>query len=357
MKNCVFFAPVSGEEAEPAVRARLDELIRRSGCNSVISSGDRVVLKLHFGEQGNKGFVRPSYVSAIAQAAARAGGEPVVSDTNTLYRGRRMNSTDHLKLAYEHGFTPDALKAQVVVPDDTRPENVRAIEANGEYVKTAKIAAIYAGADALIGITHFKGHLMTGFGGAVKNIGMGCATREGKLFQHSDLSPIVVIKKCTGCKACVSVCPAGAITMKNGMAAVDTARCIGCASCIPACKFRAIDLDWEGGGMSIQEKMAEYAMAVLGNKKGKAFFFNFLIKITKECDCLAKDDPRIVPDIGILASEDPVAVDQASLDLVIARAGEDILRKLHPHRDGTRQLAHAAKIGMGSREYLLETIN
>lgn len=357
MKSSVFFAPVSGQETEPAVRDRLDALIRMSACGSVASSGDKVVFKLHFGEQGNTGFVRPSYVAAIVQAVAHAGSEPAVSDSNTLYRGRRMNSTDHLKLAYEHGFTPDALKAQVVIPDDTRPENVCAIAADGEYVKTAKVAAIYAGADALIGIAHFKGHLMTGFGGAVKNIGMGCATREGKLFQHSDLAPIVVIKKCTGCTSCVAVCPAGAITMKNGMAAVDTAKCIGCASCIPACKFTAIDLNWEGGGMFIQEKMAEYAMAVLRNKKGKAFFFNFLIKITKECDCLAKDDPRIVPDIGILASRDPVAVDQASLDLVIARAGTDIFKKLHPHRDGTRQLAHAEKIGMGSRNYRLETID
>ena len=197
---------------------------------------------------------------------------------------------------------------------------------------------------------------MTGFGGALKNIGMGCATREGKLFQHSDLAPIVVIKKCTGCKACMAVCPVGAIKMVNDMAVVDSSKCIGCASCIAACKFNAVDLNWEAGGMFIQEKMVEYAKAVLADKKEKTIFFNFMIKITKECDCLAKDDPRVVPDIGILASADPVAIDQASFDLVTAKAGADVLKELHPHRDSRKQLAWAQKIGLGSLEYDLEMV-
>ncbi|HQO38474.1 MAG TPA: DUF362 domain-containing protein [Candidatus Omnitrophota bacterium] len=356
MKSKVFFAPVSAADTESSTAMKLEALIRTSPFSATIGSGDDVILKLHFGEQGNKGFVRPAYVARIAQAVRDAKGEPIVSDSNTLYRGRRMNSEDHARLAYEHGFTPDALNARVVIPDDTRPQNVSSISLNGEYVKTARIARLYADAGAIIGIAHFKGHLMTGFGGALKNLGMGCATREGKLFQHSDLAPIVVIKKCAGCKACVAVCPSGAITMKNNRAVVDSAKCIGCASCIPACTFKAIDLDWQGGGMLIQEKMAEYALAVLSGKQGKVFFFNFLIKITKECDCIAKDDPRIVPDIGILASSDPVAADQASYDLVTSGAGTDILSRLHPHRDGAKQLAHAQKIGLGSREYALETI-
>jgi uncharacterized protein len=356
MKSDVYFIAVSEKEEESSIGIKVQKLVAASGLLSGLNAGDRAVLKLHFGEEGNTGYVRPSYVAVIADAVMQRKAHPVVSDSNTLYRGRRMNSGDHLTLAREHGFTGETLKAPVVIPDDTQKQNISSIALNGEYVKTARIGKIYADADAIIGIAHFKGHLMTGFGGALKNIGMGCASREGKLFQHSDLAPIVGIKKCTGCKACVAVCPAAAITMKDNMAVVDRSKCIGCASCIAACKFNAVDLNWEAGGMLIQEKMIEYTKAVLQGKTGKSVFFNFLIKITKECDCLAKDDPRVVPDIGILASTDPVAIDQASFDLVTAKAGTDIVKQLHPNRDAAKQLAYAQKIGLGSREYCLETV-
>ena len=356
MKSKVYLLPVSQSDAEESVGLKLRALIENYGVLSAVKAGDKAVLKIHFGEQGNTGYVRPAYAAVIAKAVLEARAVPVISDSNTLYRGRRMNSADHLKLAYEHGFTPDVLKAPVVIPDDALPENVRNVDLDAEHVKTAAICRLYSDADAIIGIAHFKGHLMTGFGGAIKNIGMGCATRKGKLFQHSDLAPIVVIRKCTGCKACMAVCPSAAITMKNNMACVDVSKCIGCASCIAACRFKAVDLNWEAGGMRIQEKMAEYAKAVLLNKKGKTAFFNFLTKITGECDCIARDDPRIIADIGILASADPVAIDQASLDLVTARAGSDILKQIHPNRDAQKQLAHAEKIGIGSREYDLEMV-
>jgi len=356
VKSRVYFIGVQENESEASVSGKVLALVRKSGLFSRINAQDKVVLKLHFGETGNTGYVRPAYVAAVAGGVLEKKAFPVVSDSNTLYRGRRMNSTDHMQLAFEHGFTPEALKADIVIPDDTQKQNTRSVELNGDYVKTAKIGALYRDSNAIIGIAHFKGHLMTGFGGALKNIGMGCATREGKLFQHSDLTPIVVIKKCTGCKACLAVCPAGAIRMENDMAVVDPSKCIGCASCIAACKFNVIDLNWEAGGMLIQEKMMEYAKAALLGKKEKSIFFNFLIKITKECDCLAQDDPRIVPDIGILASDDPVAADQASLDMVTARAGTDILKQLHPHRDGRKQLAYAQKIGLGSMEYDMEMV-
>jgi uncharacterized protein len=356
MSSKVYFIGVSENEAEAGICEKVGTLARESGLFSRVNAADKVVLKLHFGEAGNTGYVRPAYVAAIAGAVLERKGRPVVSDSNTLYRGRRMNSSDHLQLAHEHGFTPGALNAEIVIPDDTLKENIRDVELNGAYVKHAKVGALYRDANAIIGIAHFKGHLMTGFGGSLKNIGMGCATREGKLFQHSDLAPIVVIKACTGCRACLSVCPAGAIRMEHDAAVVDASKCIGCASCIAACKFNVIDLNWEGGGMLIQEKMVEYAKAVLFDKKEKAIFFNFLIKITRECDCIAKDDPRVVSDIGILASADPVAADQAGFDLVTARAGTDILKKMHPHRDGHKQLLYAEKIGLGSTEYELEMV-
>ena len=196
---------------------------------------------------------------------------------------------------------------------------------------------------------------MTGFGGVLKNIGMGCATREGKLAQHSDISPVVDGENCIGCGACEAVCPVSAISLNknNGKANVDGKLCIGCASCIAACDYQAMVVNWAAGGDTIQEKMIEYTKAVLDSRKGKTAYINFAIKITKECDCLAKDDPRISPDIGIFASLDPVSLDSACRDAVIAECGRDIFKELHPERDGNKQLQYAAKLGLGNLEYEL----
>ena len=354
MKSKVYFIGVDANEEESSIVNKLGALLRKSALLSVVKEGDKAALKLHFGEGGNTGYVKPAYVREIVDAVLAQKAQPFLSDTNTLYCGRRTNSSDHLKLAYEHGFTLDAVHANVIIPDDTQKQNVREVELNASHVKTAKIGRVYRDADCLIGIAHFKGHLMTGFGGALKNIGMGCATRDGKLFQHGGMAPVVMKRKCTGCGACVSVCPANAVLVSEGKARVDPAACIGCASCIAACKFSAIDVNWEAGGALIQERMIEYAKAVLMNKQGKAIFYNFLMKITKECDCIAKDDPRVVADIGILASTDPVAIDTASYDLVSEKAGEDIIKRLHPSRSGRDQLKYACDIGLGSMDYELE---
>jgi hypothetical protein len=331
-------------------------LLDASAIFARVKAGQRVALKLHFGEEGNTGFVKPDYCAVIVDAVKQRRAIPFLSDTNTLYSGKRTNSKDHLALAYLHGFTPEKVGAEVIIPDDTRTENVFESSYKGAYVKTAMIARIFQDAGFLVGVAHFKGHLMTGFGGAIKNIGMGCATRAGKLFQHAGIAPCVIKKKCGGCRACIAVCPAAAITLVRDTAVIDPSRCTGCASCIAACTYGAIDVPWESGGNVIQEKMAEYACAVLSGKKGRCAFINFCIKITGECDCLAKDDPRIAPDIGILVSVDPVALDQACCDLVCAAAGRDVFKEAHPKRDGTKQLRHAQDIGLGGREYVLQTL-
>ncbi len=223
-------------------------------------------------------------------------------------------------------------------------------------MKTAKIARFFKEADVIIDVAHFKGHMMTGFGGALKNLGMGCASREGKLEQHSDISPFVIKNRCVGCGACAGVCAVKAIIIKNKKARIKSAQCIGCASCIAACQYNAIDVDWEAGGNVIQEKMVEYTKAVLQGKEKKCVFFNFATKITQECDCLAQDDPRIVPDIGICAASDPVSIDKACLDLVKKRAGKDVFKAVHPKRDGLTQLRYASGLGLGSLEYNLITV-
>ncbi len=351
MRSNVYFTSVKNSDDTPSIGIKLARLIEAGNLLDFIHKGEKVAIKLHFGEKGNTGYVRPEYLRVISEYVLKKEAIPILADTNTLYRGSRTNSKDHLQLAYEHGFTPDNVKAEVVIPDDTQKENVQNVHINGKYIRVAKIVKLFWTADSLVSVAHFKGHLMTGFGGALKNLGMGCATREGKLTQHSDISPFVKKKKCTGCKVCQEVCLAEAIILQDGKSYIDASKCIGCASCIAACKYDAIDLNWEAGGNLIQEKMVEYAKAVLSNKKGKVLFFNFCLKITKECDCLAKDDPRIVADIGILASGDPVAIDKASFELVNTSAGRNILKEAHSKRDGSKQLNYAAKLGLGSLDY------
>ena len=349
----VYFVKVQNLEAMPSVIERLRRLLEKSGILGFLRPQETAAIKLHFGEEGNTGFVKPEYVHLICDAIRKNGADCFISDTNTLYQGRRTNSKDHLALAYEHGFTQEKAGARVVIPDDTRKENVVSIRIDRSFIKTAKIAKVFSDADAIIGVAHFKGHLLTGVGGALKNLGMGCATREGKLAQHSDLSPLVSSERCVGCGECQKVCLTKAIIVADKKAVIDRKKCVGCASCIAACGYNAIEVDWASGGRSAQEKIAEYAYAVLKEKRGKAAFLNFAIKITQECDCLAKDDPRIAPDIGIFASIDPVSIDKACIDVTNKVCGKDIFKEVHPKIEPMRQFRHAVELGLGRLEYQL----
>ena len=351
MRSKVYFVKTSESETQSAISAKLERLLAESRFFDFVSQNASVAVKIHFGEEGNTGFVQPAYLKVICAGLTAKCAHPFLSDTNTLYRGRRTDSGEHKKLAYEHGFRPQACGAEVIIPDDRIKENTTEVEINQKFFKTVKIAKIYTQASALVGVAHFKGHIMTGFGGALKNIGMGMATREGKLSQHSSVSPVVYEEKCVGCAACQKVCPAQAITLKSHKASIDPQKCVGCASCIAACNYSAIDVDWGSGAGFIQEKMIEYAFGVLKNRKGSLAFINFCVKITKECDCLAKDDPRVCPDIGIFASRDPVSIDQACLDAVVKTSGRDIFKELHPQRDGLVQLKYAAELKLGNLEY------
>ncbi len=276
MKSKVFIVRVVNGESGEAVAAKLAKLIKESDSLAFLEKEQSVAVKMHFGEAGNTGYVRPEYIRVVCREIAERGAKPFLADTNTLYNGRRTNSKDHLNLAHEHGFSLENVLAEVIIPDDSSSENVKEIKLNSEYVKVAKIARIFWDAGAIVGVAHFKGHLMAGFGGALKNLGMGCATRSGKLFQHSDIAPIVFTRNCKGCKACVAVCPAGAVILRDEKAFIDAAKCVGCASCIAACKYYAIDVKWESGGDLIQEKMIEYAQAVLSNKKARRYFLIFV---------------------------------------------------------------------------------
>jgi len=356
MKSKVYFVPVNEHDAPELAEEKLFRLLAESSLLRFISPKDRAAIKMHFGEEGNTGFVRPGYLRVICEAIKKSGAAPFLSDTNTLYRGRRVNSLEHLKLAREHGFTEAKVGAEVIIPDDSKKDNVTELKIDKRFIKSAKVVKAFLEVDSIVGVAHFKGHIMTGFGGALKNIGMGCASREGKLAQHSDISPLTIPDNCTGCAECIKVCPAAAITIINKKASIKSTKCIGCASCIAVCNFGAIEVNWGAGGGTIQQKMIEYAWSILHKKENKRAFINFALKITRECDCLAKDDPRISPDVGILASTDPVSVDKASFDLINKACGGDIFKEAHPERDGSIQLRYAAELGLGSLEYELVTV-
>ena len=353
MKSRVYFVGVSNSDSLGSIQEKLSRLLDKSNLFDFVDDGDSIAVKMHFGEEGNTGFVRPEYLRLICDKIKKSKAAPFLSDTNTLYRGRRTNSRDHLLLACEHGFSKDKVGVEVRILDDTKKENIAIVNVNQKSIKNAKIAKIFQQADAIVGVSHFKGHMMTGFGGALKNLGMGCATREGKLAQHSDISPFVIIKNCVGCGACEKICPVKAVSIKNKKSYIDSTKCIGCASCIAACQYNAIEVHWESGGGTIQEKMIEYTKAVLKNKEKKSAFINFALKITKECDCLAKDDPRMAPDVGIFASKDPVSIDKACFDLVNKACQKDIFKEAHPERDGLKQLKYAEELSLGKLDYEL----
>lgn len=346
----VYFIPAQESEGVEAVTAKLGRLLDASDIFSAIKAGGKTAVKIHFGEEGNTGHVRWQYAAYLCSRIKEKGSEPFLSDTNTLYKGRRANSSDHIKVAAEHGFTRQSCGADIIVPEE-KEAGIAEVDTAGKFVRKAKVFRIYLDAGALIDIAHFKGHMMTGFGGALKNIGMGCASREGKLVQHSDVAPIVALNRCEACLECVKHCPSNAIEPRDRKVYIDAAKCIGCAECIGRCSSGAITVDWEAGGSKVSDKMAEYAAALIKTKKGRMACVNFATNITKECDCLAGDDPRIVPDIGIFASSDPVAIDKACYDKVLETSGKDIFKILHPKRDGMAQLKHAANLGAGELQY------
>jgi uncharacterized Fe-S center protein len=313
------------------------------------TENDEVAIKVHFGEKGNTRYVPPGHIRPIIEALRPFKGQLFLTDANTLYRGMRLNATDHLKIAKEHGF--DALKTKIVIADGQSGEEEEEVKISGRIFSGVKIAGGIARAKALIVISHFKGHILFGFGGALKNLGMGCGSRAGKLEMHSKIKPYVNAE-CISCGQCVENCPADAISMRQDeKAVIDPERCIGCAECIAICGSEAIEIPWHGvTSLEAMERCAEYA---LGAAKGKACVcVNFVNHITKDCDCMP-DSEVIGKDVGLVASADPVACDQASYDLVLkTNRNVDIFRKA-TGVDGSHITRYGAAIGLGDNRYVL----
>lgn len=314
-----------------------------------IKTHERVAIKVHFGEQGNTGFVSPEHIQPIIERLKTINQNYFLTDANTLYRGMRYNATDHRRIALEHGF--GILDTPIVIADGDFGEDEQLVEINKDIFQKVKIAPAIAAADVILAVSHFKGHIMFGFGGAIKNIGMGSGSRAGKLEMHSKIRPWVG-SGCTGCGTCVENCATTAITLVNDLAVIKPALCTGCAKCIAICEFGAIDVPWSGAtSRDVMARTAEYACGAIKGKK--CLCITFINKITKDCDCLP--DTRLIGnDVGIVASIDPVACDRAAYDLVLKNHNHtDIFRKV-TGIDGTFLLDYAALTGLGFQEYSLE---
>jgi uncharacterized Fe-S center protein len=311
-------------------------------------SGGKIAIKVHFGEKGNTRFVQPGQIRPIADLLRQKSPDVFVTDANTLYRGMRLNAHDHLRIAREHGF--EKVGVPIVIADGEKGEDEKEIEINKKIFRKVKIAARIAEADAVAVVSHFKGHMLFSFGGAIKNLGMGCGSRSGKLEMHSKIKPSVG-KGCTLCGQCVEVCPAGAIDTGGKKAVIDHAKCIGCARCIAACDVEAVSVPWQGAtSREVIERCAEYACGAVQGKK--IVCITFVNKITSDCDCMG--DSRIIGrDVGIVASADPVACEQAAYDLALRRHdGRDVF-KAATGIDGRHMMEYAESLGLGTRKYVL----
>ena len=353
--------------------AKLQRLCVAAGIKNIDFDKKFVAIKMHFGELGNLSFLRPNYAKAIADLVKEQGGLPFLTDCNTLYPGSRKNALEHIECANINGFNSISTGCQIIIGDGLKgTDDVEVPVKNGEICKTAKIGRAVMDADIFISLAHFKGHEMTGFGGAIKNIGMGCGSRAGKMEQHSSGKVVVNTEKCRGCRRCAKECGSDAITYVDNKAVIDKDICKGCGRCIGACGFDAIrNEQWDAGDL-LDKKMAEYAQAVVQDRP--CFHINMMMDISPNCDCHGENDAAILPNIGMAASFDAVALDQACVDLCQqaepirnSQLGDNLAKSdWHHHHDHfmdsnpnvhwKETLEHAEKIGMGTREYELITL-
>jgi len=355
MQSTVWFTDLSARPGNSLID-KTGALLRAAGIRERTGRGHLTAIKLHFGEKGNTAFIRPVFVRKVVDEIAAAGGRPFLTDTNTLYVGTRSNAVDHLNTAVTNGFAWAVAGAPLVIADGLRGESDVRVPIAGKIYCEVHIGAGIAHADALVVVTHFKGHELCGFGGTLKNLGMGCASRSGKLSQHSSVAPFVDPSGCTGCGTCVAHCPSGAIAVTVSKAAISPEACIGCADCIVVCPEGTVKVDWNEASSTFQQKLAEYALGAVSGKRESSLFLSFVTQVSPFCDCYGHNDRPIAPDVGILASDDPVALDQACVDLVIRASGTDPFRATHPSVDWSVQLSRAEELGLGTRDYRLETL-
>lgn len=357
MPSAVYYVKIEPNSSDKIISEKLDLLVDKSHVLDFIKKDDFAGIKIHFGEEANTGHIKAQWLKGLVKRIKSITNNAFFTDTGVLYKqSKRTNAVDHLKLAYDHGFGYDNMFLPVVIADGIRGRNYVDVQINKKRFSKVKIACDITDCDSLLALTHITGHILTGFAGAIKNLGMGCASRRGKFEQHCGVVPNFDSNLCVGCSMCVADCPAGCISLEDGKARVNENKCIGCGECVIGCKTDAISTKWSETLENLQEKMVEYAYGTLESVKGHIGYINFLTKITRDCDCLAKDEARIIHDIGILASTDLVSIDKASADLVNEAKKGDLFKIQHPEIDWTVQLKYAANLGMGSLDYILKAV-
>ncbi len=361
----VYFADMRAGMREN-LHTKLERLTEKAGLSSMIQPGSLVAIKMHFGEKGGHAYIRPTFVRRIVDQVKGLGGKPFLTDSSTLYPGERKEAVSSLTCAIENGFAYAVVNAPLIMSDGLRGHSAQRVAVPGEILSEVDIGLEIIEADALVVLSHFKCHELAGFGGAIKNLAMGCASREGKLEQHSTVAPSISAKHCTTCGACLKACAHDAIDLSTGKAVLDENLCVGCGRCITVCEPQAIRIQWNEESTLVMKKMAEYALGAIVGKGKQLLFVNFITQVSPACDCYGHTDAPIVADLGILASTDPVALDQACADLVNqARGlpntvmktghepGSDKFRSIYPQIDWEVQLEHGEKVGLGQRTYEL----
>jgi len=365
LESSVFFSDLRSTYKANLI-TKIDRLLDAVELSRVVKERDLVAIKLHFGELGNTAFIRPVYIRNIVASVKALGGVPFLTDSNTLYAGTRGSAPTHLVTAIQNGFAYSVVDAPIVIADGLRGRNETAVTVNQKHFQQVYLGSDIVNSDSLISVAHFKGHGLTGFAGTLKNLGMGCASRRGKLIQHSGVHPKVKRKRCVGCGDCVAHCSQGAISLADRKAVIEPDTCIGCGECILICTQGAIQIKYNPSIPLFMESMVEYVSGVLKDKMDKALFLNFITDVSPACDCEPYNDAPIVRNIGILASKDPVAIDQASVDLVNQQqaltgsclnthleSGEDKFKGLYPKVDWNIQIKYAESLGLGTRQYTL----
>ncbi|MDR1857451.1 MAG: DUF362 domain-containing protein [Desulfovibrio sp.] len=365
MSSLVYFADFHARSDKENKVTKIAALCDALGFKKILRRGESVAVKVHFGELGNDTHVNPTFVREVVEKVEAAGGKPFLTDSSTLYSGSRRNAVDHLQTAYRHGFSPSVVKAPVIIADGITGENDDEVAIGCKHFEKVFIAREIRRASSMVVLSHFKGHEMAGFGGAIKNLAMGGASPRGKRAQHSTKVQIDG-SKCTGCGNCVKVCPQKALSLKGEKSQLNPKKCIGCFECITVCPSKAAGIDWDTDLPLFVERLTEYAYGAVKGRERHVCYINFVMNVTPDCDCCAWSDTFLVPDQGILASTDPVALDQACLDLVTKAvsldpklAGKKNVDKFKAYwkkTHGDIQLSYGEEIGLGKRKYTLKTI-
>ena len=350
----VYFIKASIDEGEKSISQKAKKLFQAGNFSRCFEKNDFTAIKVHVGEEGNNTHIAAPCIKGLVDELHALGTVPFVTDSSTLYVGHRSNAINHSVVADRHGFGPKVLGVPFIVADGLLGTSETIIEINCPQNKEVFIGGEFQNCQSILSIAHVTGHLASGLGATLKTLGMGCASKKGKLKQHAALK-LSIGSDCRLCGECLKHCPGDAITLGKIKAHIDQDKCIGCAECMAFCRFNAVECSWGRETQALQQNIAEYALGVLKNKRTRAVFFNFVMSVTKDCDCFDTPNMRkIVDDIGIIASTDPVAIDKAALDLVESKAGRKLQELiLNPELDPTWQIRHAESIGLGSSEYEL----